>query len=88
MMESTNKQLIGTYDVSQPYLTNKEEVHEAQVTLNINYQTKAFSIRPKNGKTDPFSFVDSRGNIKKWKAVVTAIQEAIEFAEKQLSESE
>ncbi len=54
------------------------------VLLDVNYQAKTFSISPQN-PTDNFEFLGNRsGDYKKWKAVVKAIDAAIDFGVKEV----
>lgn len=73
----------GTFNVSVTYLGKTEIEQTATVVLEINYSNRNYSIVPFNNKD--FKFQKSSENYKLWKAIIIAIDNAIDFANKELA---
>ena len=79
-----NKKINSIYHFSTLYTENDNEC-AATVVLEINYNTKQFSIKPYCGTiNDGFKFEQSSHKYKMWKALLISIDEAIDFANKEL----
>jgi len=64
---------------------NQRDVDEnATVILIIDYKSKNYSIKPYCG-TEGFQFIQCSHKWKLWKAICTAISEAIDFGNKELN---
>jgi hypothetical protein len=83
------KKIKSTYHFSEPYIHWSKEpmpIQEATVKLEINYSDKSYSITPSCGTKD-FEFRQCSHKKDMWIAILTAIRNAIEYAEKEISNS-
>ena len=84
--------LKGTFEFTTFYFDLSGTSKPAVVILIINYQNRSYSVKPKhlsddigfifeNGSTGPIA-IKNKYNL--WKAVLQSINDAIDFAEKEL----
>ena len=69
--------------------TNKENVEKfAAVILQIDYKMKNYNIVPNSSAStvDKFTFIRNSQNSELWKAVLRAIEKAIDFGDKEIEE--
>lgn len=80
----TPKKLISEFIFTNDYLDEKKVARVSNVGLKINYFTKTFDITPGDGSSS-FKFSNNSHQANMWKAVVKSIDQAIDFAQKELS---
>lgn len=71
------------FTFEEKYFRNSGSSQTAYVYLTIDYRSKTFNVEPCSGSKS-FTFKDNSHEWKMWKAVATLIQEAIDFATKEL----
>ena len=74
----------GEFYFKIAYHDHKEQIQNATVVLIINYKSKTYSIKPYCG-TEHFEFIESSHKWKMWKAITSAINDAIDFANEELN---
>ena len=79
------EKITSIYTFSVEYSKHAADAvgQKATVRLEINYRSKEFAITPNNGQKH-FGFIDASHNSNMWKATVKAIENAIDFANKEL----
>ena len=69
-------------------MDNNEKGQQATVVLEINYRSKNFSVKPYCGTIQSgFTFEKSSHKYKMWKALLIAIEQAIDFANTEIGVS-
>lgn len=77
-----------THRISTSYVDHVGKKQEATVILSINYRSQKYHIHPENGM-EHFKFRDtSWKDANKWRAVAQAIQDAVDYAERQTEKKE
>ena len=79
------KKLSSIFWFEEGYLDEKGVIQTARVVLEIDYQSKNYSIKPFCGTIDgEFKFQKTSHKYRMWKALLHAIDQAIDFANKEL----
>ncbi len=73
------KKVESRFTFETDYTDAEGRTQKAEVKLKINYGAGSYSIEPSYGK-DSFGFIDASHNWKMWKAVLSCINNAIDFA--------
>ncbi|MEN6569012.1 MAG: hypothetical protein ABFC18_03265 [Rikenellaceae bacterium] len=74
----------GEYLFSNPYEDRNGTKQVASVVLSIEYRSKNYSIVPNCSHDEKFEFKYNSYEWRMWKAVCKSIDEAIDFANKEL----
>ncbi|HYF69118.1 MAG TPA: hypothetical protein VD884_13335 [Ohtaekwangia sp.] len=78
------RQITATYHFSENYRTRNFSQAEATVILDIDYNTKSFSIKPYTSCDASFKFIQTSHQWEMWKAILKAIDRAIDFANQEV----
>lgn len=82
------EKINSTFWFAIPYMDNNEKGQQATVVLEINYRSKNFSVKPYCGTIQSgFTFEKSSHKYKMWKALLIAIEQAIDFANTEIGVS-
>lgn len=76
----------SVYTFSNDYEQSGKQ-QQASVRLEIDYRNKQYSVLPCNGNT-MFEFRKNSHMVNMWRAVLKSINEAIDFAEQEIIDSE
>lgn len=89
------KKCTATFLFTETYRSEflDEKSKQVQVKLNIDYIQRTFSVEPSinlPGNTQGFNFIGKNVHFSanKWRAVIQAIDHAIDFGEKELKGNE
>jgi len=74
----------GEYLFSNPYEDRNGTQQMATVILSIDYRSKNYSITPYCSNDGKFKFMHDSYKWRMWKAICKSIDEAIDFANKEL----
>jgi len=78
------EKIEATFWFKKPYIENSLKDATATVILIIDYRNNKYSIKPYCG-TDDFEFISSSHKWRLWKAILGAINDAIDFANNELN---
>lgn len=74
------------YWFSTGYISHEGSQQTATVILEIEYRAKSYSVKPYCGTVnDGFKFEKQSYDWRKWRAILLIIDEAILFAEKEIT---
>lgn len=68
------------------YIDSKGYEQAVCISLTINYRTRSYSITPNTSCSREFSFIETSHKWQMWKAIIKTIDEAIDFANKEIEE--
>jgi hypothetical protein len=80
-----NEKIKSEFSFSTVYVDDENREQVAAITLHINYRTRSYDIVSCYGNNGHFVFKGNSHQWKMWKAVVQSIEEAIDFANKEIN---
>lgn len=80
-----NEKIKSEFSFSTAYVDDENREQVATVTLHINYRIRSYDVVSCYGNNGHFVFKGNSHQWKMWKAVLKSIEEAIDFANKEIN---